>query len=170
MAGNGFSRTARNVAANQGDVPLLRLLLGLLLIGFFLLAVMLQIQTSEAFILNGAPVTLSADWGILLQPWELMHGQLPLNMAKAVIWGWGIELIYLVCVIGGVSAHGGLSKIFKTGALVLIGFDFWTDMNYGTMASGFGGQLAFALVTSFIVAFFGAIGIKMVFSAILEIA
>ncbi len=172
MAGDGFTRTARNtarnVAANQGDVPWLRLLLGLLLIGFFLLALMLQIQTSEAFILNGAPVTLSADWGILRQPWDLMHGQLPLGMAKAVIWGWGIELVYLVCVVGGAAVHGRLSGLFKTGALLLIIFDFWTDLNYGTIASGIGGQIAFAAITSFMVAFFGTIGIKMVFSAILE--
>ena len=170
MARNALTRTARTVAANRGDVPLLRLLLGLVLIAFFLLALMLQIQTSEAFILNGSTVSLSANWAILRQPWDLLHGVLPVEMGKAVMWGWGIELVYLVCVVGEVAVHGRLNRVFKTGALVLIGFDFWTDLNYGTMASGLGGQIAFAAITSFIVAFFGVIGINLIFSAILEMA
>ncbi len=170
MAGRGFSGTARNVAQNRGNVPFLRIVLGVLLIVFFLLALMLQIQTSEAFILHGNAVTLAADWGVLRQPWDLAHGTLPLDQAKAVMWGWGIELIYLVCVIGEVAVQGRLNSLFKTGALVLIGFDFWTDLNYGTMASGLGGQIAFAAVTSFIVAFFGVLGLNLIFSAIMELS
>jgi len=169
MPGGRLQGTMRNVASNRGNVPLLKILLGVLLLVFFLLALMLQIQTSEAFILNGAPVTLAANWGVLLQPWQLFHGQLPLDMAKAVMWGWGIELIYLVCVIGEVSVPGRLGSVFKTGALVLIGFDFWTDLNYGSMASGLGGQIAFAAVTSFIIAFFGVLGLNLIFGAVMDI-
>ncbi len=159
----------RNVASNRGNVPLLKILLGVLLLAFFLLALMLQIQTSEAFILNGAAVTLAANWGVMLQPWQLFHGELALDMAKAVMWGWGIELIYLVCVIGEVSVPGRLGSIFKTGAFVLICFDFWTDLNYGSMASGLGGQIAFAAVTSFIIAFFGVLGLNLIFGAVTEL-
>lgn len=170
MAGRGFSGAMRNVAASHGNVPILRLLLGLLLVGFFLLALMLEIQTSEAFLLNGAAVTLAPNWGVLLQPWELFHGQLALDMAKAVMWGWGIELVYLVCVVGETSMGGRAGKFFKTGAIILVGFNFWTNLNYGTMSSGFGGQIAFAAITSFIVAFFGVLGLNMIFSAIMEMS
>ena len=154
--------------ASRGNVPILKLALGVILVLFFVLALMLQIQTSEAFILNGQAVGLSANWAILKQPFVLAQGNLPLDMAKAVMWGWGIELIYLVCVVGEVAIHGRLSGLFKTGAVILVLFDFWTDMQYGTMASGIGGQIAFAAVTSFIVAFFGYVGLELIFHSIGE--
>ncbi len=170
MAGRNIGNAASYVAANRGNVPILKLLLGVVLVGFFLLALMLQIQTSEAFILNGSPVTLAANWGVLRQPIELMQGKLPIDMAKAVMWGWGIELVYLVCVIGEVSVHGRLNGWFKTGAIVLVVFDFWTDLQYGSLASGVWGQVAFAGVTSFIVAFFGIAGLDLIWSAITELS
>jgi hypothetical protein len=163
-----LSQTARYVADNRGNVPIFRLLLGVLLLLFFLLALMLQIQTSESFLLGSGPVALAADWGILRQPYDLLRGALSMDMAKAVIWGWGIELVYLVCVIGEVSVHGRLHKLFRTGAVILVGFDFWTDLQYGNIASGFWGQFAFAAIVSFIVAFFGIIGLNLIWSAIAD--
>ena len=157
---------ASHVATHRGNVPLLRLVLGVILVVFFLLALLLQIQTSEAFILGGGPISLAANWGVLRQPLDLAQGLLPMEMAKAVIWGWGIELVYLVCVIGEVSVPGRLGGWFKTGAWILVGFNFWTDLNYGSMPSGFGGQFAFAGIISFIVAFFGVIGLSLIWSAI----
>ncbi len=168
MAGNRFSGAVNSLAANRGNVPILRLVLGVLLIGFFLLALMLQVQTSEAFLLNGSPVTLAANWGVLQQPVVLIQGQLPIDMAKAVMWGWGIELVYLVCVIGEVSIQGRLNGWFKTGAFILVGFNFWTDLNYGSLGSGLGGQFAFAAVTSFMVAFFGVLGLNLIWGSITE--
>jgi hypothetical protein len=155
MAGRNIHSAVSYVAANRGNVPILRFVLGVLLVGFFLLALMLQVQTSEAFILNGSPVSLAANWGVLTQPVDLIQGKLPIDMAKAVMWGWGIELVYLVCVIGEVSVHGRLNGWFKTGAFILVVFDFWTDFQYGTLGSGPWGQVAFAGITAFIVAFFG---------------
>jgi hypothetical protein len=158
-----------NLAANRGNVPILRLALGLLLIAFFLLALMLQVQTSESFILQGNVVSFGANWGILAQPLDLLQGKLPVDLAKAVMWGWGIELVYLVVVIGEVTMNNTrLIGWFRTGAIVLVGFDFWTDFQYGSLASGLWGQAAFAGVTAFIVAFFGVVGFNMVWSAILE--
>ncbi len=169
MAGRNIGNAVNYVAANRGNVPVLKLLLGVILIVFFLLATLLQIQTSEAFILNGSAVSvLAPNWGILKQPVELAQGGLTTDMAKAVMWGWGIELIYLVCVVGEVTVHGRLHSWFKTGAFVLVMFDFWTDLQYGTLASGMWGQVAFASITSFIVAFFGILGINMIWSAITE--
>jgi hypothetical protein len=155
-------------ASTQSGAPILKLILGVVLILMFLLATMLQIQTSEAFILNGQAVGLSANWAILKQPFQLAQGSLSLDMAKAVMWGWGIECIYLVCVVGEVAVSGRWHGWFKTGAILLVAFDFYTDMQYGNMASGIGGQLAFAAVTSFIVAFFGYLGIELIFKSILE--
>jgi hypothetical protein len=157
-----------DLAHNRGNVPALKGLLGVVLIGFWLLALMLQIQTSEAFILASSQVSFAPDWGILRQPIALLHGELSMNMAKAVMWGWGIELVYLVCVVGEVAIHGRLGGWFKTGAVILVAFNFWTDYNYGSLPSGEGGQFAFAAICSFIVAFFGVVGINLLWSAIME--
>jgi hypothetical protein len=160
-----------NVVANsrRTNSPLPILLVGLALLVFWILASTLQIQTSEAFILKGPAVTLAPNWGILKQPVELVQGYLTTDMAKAAMWGWGIELIYLVCIVGYEVAHESvkasnrhLSSWFRTGVVALIAFDAYTDFQYGQLASGPWGQLAFALVTAFIVAFFGIVGFRLI--------
>src|SRR5260370_11647102 len=107
-----IQRAASTGGAKRGNVPVLGAILGIVLVAFFLLALLLQVQTSEAFLLGGSPVTLAANWGVLSQPVELAQGHLPLDLAKAVMWGWGIELVYLVCVIGEVGVHGRLRGYF----------------------------------------------------------
>ncbi|HLQ28129.1 MAG TPA: hypothetical protein VK140_02695 [Ktedonobacteraceae bacterium] len=170
MAGRNIRGTVSYVASHRGNVPILKLVLGIVLVGFFLLALMLQIQTSETFLLGGSPVSLAANWGILSQPIDLVQGKLPIDIAKAVMWGWGIELVYLVCVVGEVSVHGRLGNWFKTGAFVLVVFNFWTDFQYGSLASGIWGQIAFAAITSFIVAFFGMVGLNLMWDSITDLS
>jgi hypothetical protein len=162
-----FSNVATNSRRANSPIPVL--LLGAALIVFWLLASLLQIQTSEAFILNGPVVTFAPNWNVLRQPWDLIQGHLSADMAKATMWGWGIELIYLVCIIGYEVAHEGvramnrhLAGVFVTGAVGLVVFDFYTDFQYGQLASGFGGQVAFAGVTAFMVAFFGVVGWRLI--------
>ena len=166
-----MNQVLSNVATNsrRPNSPLPVLLLGFALIIFWLLASLLQIQTSEAFILNGAVVGFNPNWSILKQPLDLVQGHLSADMAKAAMWGWGIELIYLVCIIGYEVAHEGvkatnhhLAGVFSTGAVGLIAFGFYTDFQYGQLASGMWGQVAFALVTAFMVAFFGIIGLRLI--------
>jgi hypothetical protein len=166
MAGKNMATAARSTTTTNKNIPILKFLLGVVLVGFFLLAVILQIQTSEVFLLNGNPVQLAANWAILMQPVQLAQGQLPLDVAKAVMWGWGIEIVYLICVAGEVFTK--YSNVFKTGAVILVAFNFWTDFNFGTMASGFWGQVAFAGITSFVVAFFGVIGLELIINSIRE--
>jgi hypothetical protein len=149
--------------------------LGIALIAFWVLATMLQIQTSEAFILNGPAVTFNPDWGVLMQPLDLMQGHLSPDMAIAVMWGWGIELMFLILIVGYEIAHDSvrassqqLAGWFRTGCIVLVAFDGWTDFQYGQLASGFWGQLAFALVTAFIVMFFGIVGLRLIEAGLTE--
>ncbi len=156
-------------ARTHGGSPLACLLVGVALVLFWLLASLLQIQTSEAFILRGPIVSFVPNWGILHQPLDLVAGLLTPDLAKAVMWGYGIELIYLVCLVGYEVAHESirasnqrLASVFRTGAIALIAFDAYTDFGYGNLASGFWGQVAFALVMAFIVAFFGVIGLRLI--------
>ena len=155
--------------SSRSRSPLALLLVGLALVLFWLLASLLQIQTSEAFILRGPLVSFVPNWGILTQPATLVQGHLSPDLAKAVMWGYGIELIYLVCIVAYEIAHESvkasnrhLASWFRTGVIALIAFDAYTDFNYGSLASGFWGQVAFALVMAFIVAFFGVIGLRLI--------
>ena len=170
---NALSNVAVNSRRANSPIPLL--LVGLACVIFWLLASLLQIQTSEAFILNGAVVTFNPNWSILKQPIDLVQGHLSADMVKAAMWGWGIELIYLVCIVGYEVAHEGvkatnhhLAGWFSTGAVALIAFDAWTDFQYGQLGSGVWGQVAFALMTAFIVAFFGIIGLRLIEHGITE--
>src|SRR5579859_6752362 len=160
---------AAPASRRTGSSPLACLLLGAVLVLFWLLASLLQIQTSEAFILHGPVVSFVPNWGIVHQPVDLVGGSLSPDLAKAVMWGYGIELIYLVCVVGYEVAHESveasnqhLASVFRTGAIALIAFDAYTDFQYGSLASGFWGQVAFALVMAFIVAFFGVVGLRLI--------
>jgi hypothetical protein len=169
MGTSRIGSAAYNVASKGGNVPILRMVLGVVLLLFFILALMMDVQTSEAFILNGGKVAIqSLNWGILRQPLELAQGTLPMDMAKAAMWGWGCLLIYLVCVVGETTIHGRWNGVFKTGAFIIVAFDFWTNVNYGSLPSGIGGQIGFAVITSFIVAFFGVLGLNLIFGAITE--
>jgi hypothetical protein len=172
-----MNQVVSNVVANsrRANSPIPLLLIGLACIVFWLLASLLEIQTSEAFLLHGAVVTFNPNWSILRQPVDLVQGHLSADMAKAAMWGWGIELIYLVCIVGHEIAHEGvrstnrhLAGWFTTGAVALIAFDAWTNFQYGQLASGVWGQVAFALVTAFIVAFFGIVGLRLIEHAITD--
>ncbi len=139
-----MSQTQTAPTAKHGTSPLLVILVGLACLAFWLLASLLQIQTSEAFILNGSAVTLAPNWAILNQPLDFFRGQLNPSIAKAVVWGWGIELIYLVCIVGYEIAHESVKSAnkrfapwFQTGMFALIIFDGYTDFKYGTLGSGF---------------------------------
>ena len=110
-----------------------------------------------------------------MQPWDFVQGHLSPNLAKATMWGWGMELVFLLCIIGYEVAHDAitassrrLAPFFRTGTIILIGFDGWTDFQYGQLASGFWGQLAFAAITAFVVMFFGIVGLRLLESGFAE--
>jgi len=169
MAGNNVRGRVHNFAQNGFEMPIFKILLGVLLIFFFVLALMMDLQTSEAYLLNGGHVNVtSLNWGILLQPYDLFMGHMKPDEGKAALWAWGTTLIYLVCVVGEATVHGCLGGVFKTGAAIIVIWDFWTNVNYGTLPSGLGGQIGFALMCSFIIAFFGFLGIRLILKGLAE--
>ncbi|GHO91535.1 hypothetical protein KSF_015830 [Reticulibacter mediterranei] len=142
-------------------------------VGFLILwvvALMTQIQTNEAFITNAGQINVyHPNWAILWQPIALIAGQQSPQEAIATIFGWGIELVYLGFVVGyelmqhSVARSGALmGRIFKTGSWIIVGFNFWTDYNYGTLSTAAWGHIAFAFITGFIVGFFGTIGLALI--------
>jgi hypothetical protein len=157
------------VPKRQGGIPLPPLIIGLALLALWLVATLLQIQTSEAFLLNGPVVSLVPNWGILMQIPDLVQGKLTPDLAKATLWGWGIELVYLMAMVGYELAHEGVSRanhqlasVFQTLSIGIVAFDAYMDFRYGSLASGFWGQVGFAAMTSFIVLFFGLVGLRFI--------
>jgi hypothetical protein len=151
----------------RGVLPLV--ILGVVLLAFWVLGSLLQIQTSEAFLLHGASVSFHPNWSVLMQPVALFQGTLDTNTAKAAMWGWGIELFFLVCILGYEIAHSAVSaanrrftKLFQTVMIGIIAFDGWTDFQYGQLASGLWGQVLFAIMMMVIVMFFGVAGIGLI--------
>lgn len=167
---------ASGAGSTKAHSPIPMGLIGIVLLLFFGLASILHIQTSEAFFLQGQTVGLVANWGILYQPIALFKGQLAPRMAEAAMWGWGVELMYLVCVVGLEVAHEfvksispGIAKLFRFGMIAILILDGYSDFQFGNIASGFWGQLGFALITAFVVFFFGTIGWRFVESAVREL-
>ena len=108
MAKSG-NAALQQFAAKRGNVPALKIGLGVLLILIFLLALMLQVQTSEAFLLNSSAVGLSANWAILKQPFELAQGVLSLQYGKSRDVGMG-HREYLSRLCSGRSLHSPLAR------------------------------------------------------------
>src|SRR5579885_213590 len=140
---------------------------GIALLLFFLVVLLTQVQTNEAFITHVGSVKLfQPDWGILLQIPDLIFGNPSSSDAMATVFGWGIEFLYLAFIAGYEHAlHAAhrpgkmMGSIFRTLSWGVVGFNMWTDFNYGAIGSGFWGHLGFAVMCSFIVGFFGTVGI-----------
>lgn len=159
----------------KGRSPIPILLVGIFAVLMCIYASCLQIATSEAFILNGSTVGLKPNMQILWQVPQFFQGQLSADMSKAFMWGFGIQTLFLICIVGFDIAHGAvhsshptLGRMFIFGMVGCVIFNGWTDFTYGNIASGFGGQLAFAVITSMMVAFFGIVGAKFIEVAVKE--
>ena len=136
----------------------------------FIVALMTQIQTNEAFITNQGQVSIyKPNWEVLLQVPLLIAGGLSPSEAVATIFGWGIELIYLGFIIGyellqeaAYRSGQAMGNLFRVCSWAIVLFNGWTDFNYGTLGGGLWGHIFFAAVTSFIVGFFLTIGIFLI--------
>lgn len=156
-------------AARGGHSPIPFIAVGVLCLIFWLYVSLLQIQTSEAFVLGGSTVGLTPNFNVLHQVPDFVLGHLDATMVKAVIWGWGVEVLFLVAIVGYEHAHSSvrssnqtLGTIFGTGLWLIIGYNFVSDFKYGQIGTGFWGQVGFALIASFTVAFLGIVGIKFI--------
>lgn len=142
--------------------------LGLMLIGFWFIGSLMSIQATEAWILHGPIVHFVPNWNLLLQvPRMFTDPNETPEQAQATMWGWGIEFGSLILIVGyELAVHSvGLANSrlvpwLKTGLVLIFLFDVWTNFQYGQLASGVVGNIAFALFTSFATAFFGVVGAK----------
>jgi hypothetical protein len=161
------TNTTNTTATHKGHPMIYIMLVGLGMLALFAVVFVAQIQTNEAYIQHSGSVSIfHPDWSIVMQIPALITGQLSSSEAAAAIVGWGIELLYLGFVVGyeilkdsvHIASGPAMAKIFRSLGWVIIAFNGYTDYLYGTLGSGIGGHIAFALMCSAIVAYFGTIG------------
>jgi hypothetical protein len=146
------------------------MVVGIAFVALFVIGIMAQLQTNEAYITNGGVVNVySPNWSILWQPIALFTGGLTSAEAAATIFGWGIELIYLGLIVGyEMMKHAAswsgqmMTRVFVSICIGIVLFNGYTDYKFGTLGGGEWGHLAFAIVTSFIVGFFGTVGMYFI--------
>lgn len=141
---------------------------GLGFIALFIVGLLAQVQTSEAFIINSGQVTTyRPNLSLFMQIPDLFIGNPSPAEAAATIFGWGVELMFLGFVIGQEIMNDSVQKsgkqlatVFRFGTYIIILFNFWADYNYGIIGSGMWGHALFAALTSFGVGFFGVVGVS----------
>lgn len=143
------------------------IILALMLAVFGMIAVSYQIGTTEALLgIKGAGNTFNL--GVLKQPFDLGNALLTggnlgsTTSLIAELMGWGTEFCYLIFVYEFEHVHKGISsgnkmaaEIFGWGIFLVVALNFYADYRFGpALGSGILGHLAFALLMSFMVAFF----------------
>lgn len=141
---------------------------GLGFLALFIVGLLAQIQTSEAFITNSGQVTTYIpNFSLLMQIPNLFIGNPTPTEAAATIFGWGVELTFFGFVIGQEVMNDSVQKsgkhlatIFKFGTYIIVLFNFWADYTWGSIGTGIWGHGLFSLLTSFGVGFFGIVGVS----------
>ncbi len=172
MAGsNAYGPTVDSTAHVRGSRqhPVLRMSLGIVLILMFIWGLLLQIQTSEAFLLGQGNVEISfSNWHVLTQIYDVMTGTYTSSMAMAIFLAYSIEAAYFTALIfyemsrTAVRASGVLmERLYMIGILLCVIYNMTSDYTCGTIGSGIFGHVAFSLLATFVEAFFGVIGITL---------
>jgi hypothetical protein len=156
-------------AQHKGKNPAPLIGLGFVLMIFWFMCSLIEIEATEAWIVPNT-VHFIPNWDILLQIPQLVTGKgLDTTHAQAAFLGWGVELVTLVVILGydiaadSIShANSNLVDTFKTGLILIIIFNLITNFTYGSLGSGILGHLVFTVVLSFVSWFFGLIGFRFV--------
>ena len=170
---HGAKSTTKLAQPRKGQNPLVLGIAGVALLLLMVGLSLFQIQTTESWLLQSPPPNIAGvAWGVVYQLGQLVTGQLTGSVGKAVAVGWSVEIITLVFGVAlEVAAHGVrrsselLASIFVLGGFGLLGFNGYTDFQYGSLPSGFCGQLFFAALMSFIVVFGLPAGIELLLRA-----
>ena len=176
--------------ASVTHAPIIWLVVGLLLLTFWLIAQIIQVQTSEAFILGNAyTASMIPHISILGQVWDLFSGKMSAGMIEAAGYAWSVQITFFVAALGTERALHSVHVAFNQGerlgeALVtnakwrnrgavilliaLTAIDSWADFKFSTNLSWFS-SLIFA-VAEFAVSFYvGPRGIHLIEAAIVDI-
>lgn len=168
------SSASRGSGGSNGGAPII--IVGIVLLAFWLLCFITQITTNEAWIQGQATVNVyQPNFGIFLQPILLFFGHIgPVTLdgvsVPAVIFGWGIEVLFVAfSIVGFEMIHHSVHQAgvvlgygFEILALIAIYINWQTDYNYGTLGSGPWGHAIFATMNAFVVGYFFNLGYSLV--------
>lgn len=147
------------------------IVIGLIFVGWFLVNLMTQVTTNEAWIDHVSTVNVyRPDLTVFLQVPYILLGWIPADRVPGIMFSWGIELVFLAITQAGIelihrAAHTSgvvLGIFFEIVAFGGCCFNWATDYAYGTVGSGPWGHFLFALMTSVFVGYFGNIGIFLI--------
>lgn len=120
----------------SGTDPWILLTLGTLVGIMWAIATVTQVRTSEMLMLSGGKVPLDVQWGVFLQPYQLITGQVPTQYMGAYAYGWFIETITLVwawalehAVVKMRETNAHLGKWYGIVSFALIALNSWADFN-----------------------------------------
>jgi hypothetical protein len=160
--------SARVYRSGSGH-PILAIIFGSLMALLFVWGLLLQIQTSEAMLQGQTNVSISfSNWNMLMQIPNMFVNQYPFSDAMSVFLAWSIECAYFAAVVffdkcRFAASHNGplMEKAFMIGIGLCVLYNGVSDFNCGVIGSGWWGHAAFALLVSFVEAFFGVVGIAL---------
>jgi hypothetical protein len=130
------NRAQRAYDVITGTDPWILLSLGALVGIMWAIATVTQIRTSEMLMLGGGKVPLDVQWGVFLQPYQLVTSTAPSAYMGAYCYGWFIESITLVWAwalehavskMRETNAH--LGKWYGIISFLLIALNSWADFN-----------------------------------------
>jgi len=172
--------------------PVVLLALGIVVLFFWLWGNLTQIQTSEAWMLHlqsgSQTFSLLPNFSLFTQISAFFTGSLSGPALIADTWGWGIQIVLLVCSIGierpqlfitrkynktlpfsesVAKSARSRAAIFKFVAVAMIILNSVADFSYSA-ADGLWGQLAFSAITLTMSFFFGLIAYHLIDAAISE--
>lgn len=155
---------------HHGVWPLAYIVGGLLVGSFWLWGNVVQIQTSEAWMLQIQGASLVPHFAVLMQIMDFWSGNLSQHEVIADTWGWGVQLVLLICSIGiEFPSQSEIGKRraawFGWGCLLFIVLNSLADFSYGT-AYGFWQQIAFVGITLMMSFFFGLLSLHLIITGI----
>lgn len=131
---------------------------------------MIQIQTSEAWIIgNTTGLSLAPNFQIYLQLVQL--GQASFQQSIAIVWGWANQVILLAFSIGIEMHLGGKARqwLWNWGCVFFITLNSLADLSYGSYFGGTWQPWAFAGICFMASFFFGLAAMSLFIKGLKQI-
>jgi len=165
MVGAGIHRNMSPAVAGIGAT---------LLLGGWVVCTLLQVQTTQMFVLLGTNIKLTTiNWGLFQQLPQLFMGELTGDLQRAAVIGWGVEIVtliftvsYEVLVHAVSAANKRLGGYFGTLSLILVGLNGYTD--FIAFEGNFWAQLLYSIVVVFFTVYGLVGGIRLLEVAITD--
>lgn len=185
MAQNAPTNTPARSQSPQHDVsmlifpPIVHTVWGMVLLVGFVLGMMLQIQSTEAWMLGEKAAALTPDISVFAQFPDFFSRHLPPDVSTAFLVAWAVELTYITIKIGTARPQSHVLRRYGGGSMseavlksariragvwsvlswAILAFNAFTDWTYSTSLGGWQ-QLAFIVIVGCTTFFFGTLGIQ----------